>query len=353
MRGQYTRRTILTIAAGALGAVAIAPVMGRRGTTDGGAVLGGPTMGTSYRVTIPRLPAGVSREAVRRQVREVLDHVDATMSTYRPDSEVSRFNRAEPGVWIPVSAGTSKVAAAAIDMAWRTEGAFDPTIGPLVDLWGFGSAGPFKRVPDAGSVAAVRNQIGYPALEERRESPALRKRKYGLQIDLSGIAEGFAADELAGTLDHLSIPDFLIELGGEVRCRGGSNPAGRPWTIAVELPHLAATRPQRYVALADAAVATSGDYRKFFIVDGRRYSHLIDPRTGEPVNHDLASVTVIAGSAMQADALSTALLVMGSEAGFAFAERHRIAALFIARGEDGFGERMTVFFNRYVTEQPA
>lgn len=352
MTERYTRRTVLTVAAGAIGAAAMAPLIGRGGAAEEAVVLHGVTMGTTYRVTIPRLPAGVSVEVIAPALSAGLEQVDAAMSTYRPESEVSRFNRAARDEWVPVSASTSKVAAAAIDMAQRTEGAFDPTVGPLVDLWGFGPAGPSRRMPDAGSVAAMRDQIGYAALEARQGPSAMRKRREGLRVDFSGIAEGFAVDELAGALDRSGVPDFLIELGGEVRCRG-SNAAGRPWTIAVEIPSLAAARPQRRVALTDAAVATSGDYRKFFIVDGRRYSHVIDPRTGQPVDHGVASTTVIGRSAMQSDALSTALLVMGPEMGFAFAERHGIAALFIARGEAGFSERMTASFARHLTERPA
>lgn len=352
MTGQYTRRTMLTIAAGAAGAVAVSPLIGRGGTAEEAVVLRGLTMGTTYRVTLPRLPAGVNAEVIDGALRAVLEQVDATMSTYRKDSEISRFNRAARDEWIPVSASTSTVAAAAIEMAWRTEGAFDPTVGPLVDLWGFGPAGPSVRIPDAAAVAAKRRQTGYSALEERRNPPTLRKRSEGLRIDFSGIAEGFAVDELAGTLYRIGVSDFLIELGGEVRCRG-RHPTGRPWTIAVEVPGLAEARPQRGVALTDAAVATSGDYRKFFIVDGRRYSHVIDPRTGWPVDHGVASVTVIGRSAMQCDALSTALLVMGPEMGFAFAERHGIAGLFVARGEAGFSERMTASFARYLGEEPA
>ncbi|MDP1702742.1 MAG: FAD:protein FMN transferase [Aestuariivirga sp.] len=309
-------------------------------------------MGTTYRVTLPRLPAGVSADTIGRELREILDHVEATMSTYRTDSEVSRFNCAAPDEWVPISVGTSRVAAAAMEMARLTEGAFDPTVGPLVDLWGFGPDGPSVRIPDAAAVVAMRRQIGYAALEGRQDPPALRKQREGLRVDFSGIAEGFAVDQMAETLDRIGVSDFLVELGGEVRCRG-SNVAGRSWTIAIETPKLTAARPQGHVELTNAAIATSGDYRKFFIVDGRRYSHVIDPRTGRPVDHGLASVTVIARSAMQSDALSTAIFVMGPEAGFAFAERHQITALLISRSETGFSERMTASFARYRGERPA
>lgn len=352
MTRQYSRRTLLVAAAGAVGAATAVSLMGRGVAAQETIILSGAIMGTTFRVTLPRLPAGIGADTIGRELREILEGVDATMSTYRTDSEVSRFNRAAPNEWVPISAGTWRVAAAAMEMARFTEGAFDPTVGPLVDLWGFGPAGPSMRVPDATDVAAKWRQIGSAALEGRQDPPALRKRREGLRIDFSGIAEGFAVDEMAHALDRFAVPDFLVELGGEVRCQG-SNPAGRPWTIAIETPVLTAAQPRGHVALANAAIATSGDYRKFFIVDGRRYSHVIDPFTGRPVYHGLASATVIDRSAMQSDALSTALLVMGPEAGFAFAERHQIAALLVSRSETGFSERMTASFARHLGERPA
>jgi FAD:protein FMN transferase len=352
MTRRCTRRTFLTIAAGAAGAAAAAPLIRRQGAAEEAAVLSGPTMGTTYRVTIPRLPAGATAGAIGREVRQLLERIDATMSTYRADSDVSRVNRAASGEWVPVSADTASVAAAAIAMAKLTDGAFDPTIGPLVDLWGFGPAGPSVRMPDAHAIAATRDRIGYALLEVRHDPPRVRKQRHGVRIDLSGIAEGFAVDGIADTLDRYGISDSLIELGGEMRCRG-RHPAGRPWTIAIEAPALAATQAHMYVEPADAAIATSGDYRKFFMADGRRYSHVIDPRTGRPVDHRLASVTVIGGSALPADALATALLVMGPEAGWAFAEERHMAALFITRYESGFTDRITTPFARTCRKEPA
>jgi thiamine biosynthesis lipoprotein len=351
MTRQCTRRTLLAGAASAAGAALAAPLIGRSGVAEEAIVLSGPTMGTTYRVTIPRRPSGLSARMIGLELRQVLDRIDATMSTYRADSEVSRFNRTIHDEWFPVSADTSRVAASAIAMAQLTEGAFDPTVGPLVDLWGFGPAGPFARGPEAAMVSEKRKHIGYASLEVRQEPSSLRKRHLDLRIDFSGIAEGFAVDQMTERLEAFGVSDSLIELGGELRCRG-TNPVGRPWTIAIETPSLAATEPQGRIELTNAAVATSGDYRKFLLVDGRRYSHVIDPRTGRPVDHGLASVTVIDGSAMRSDALATALLVMGPEAGVAFAERYHIAALFIARGETGFPERMTAPFARYLQGRP-
>ncbi len=351
MTRQYSRRTVLTAAAGAVGASAVPSLIDGVKSAEGPVILSGAIMGTTYRVTVPRLPSGLSARMIGHMLRDTLEQVDATMSTYRSDSEVSRLNRAVANRWIPVSARTFEVAAAALAMARLTGGAFDPTIGPLVDLWGFGPPGPTLRIPTAGAVAIRRRQIGHAGLEGRRVPQALRKQRDGLRVDFSGIAEGFAVDELAVILNRIGVIDFLVELGGEVRCQRGS-PAGRPWTIAIEAPDPIARKPQAYVELKNGAIATSGDYRKFFIVGGRRHSHVIDPRTGYPVEHGLASVTVIHRSAMQADVLSTALLVLGPEAGFAFAERHQIAALFITRRSTGFSEALTTSFNQYLKGRP-
>lgn len=352
MTRQYSRRTVLGVVAGVAGMAAAAPLLRPAGAIDAPAVVSGETMGTTYRVTIPLHPTGVGVGTITRELRQVLARIDTAMSTYRAESEVSGFNRAPVDEWFPVSPDTAKVASAAITMARITGGAYDPTIGPLVGLWGFGPAGPSLRLPDAADIVAARGSVGHSAFEVRPAPAALRKRHESLSVDFSGIAEGFAVDEMVNVLDRLGVPDFLVELGGELRCRGRS-PTRQPWTIAVETPSVTPAQSRWHVALPDAAIATSGDYRKFFIVDGRRYGHVIDPRTGRPVDHGLASVTVIGGSAMQCDALATALLVMGPEAGCAFAERHRIASLFIARGEGGFGERMTASFGRYLREQSA
>jgi FAD:protein FMN transferase len=352
MTCRYTRRALLTAAVGIAGAAVAMPMIGRGRGVENPVVLRGTTMGTTYRVTIPQLPAGVGADKVDLDLRNLLERIDATMSTYRADSDLSRFNRAAPGEWIPVSADTSTVAAAAIAMAEYTGGTFDPTVGPLVDLWGFGPSGPSQRIPDTAAVTASLAQTGWSAFEGRQGPPALCKRRDGLRVDFSGIAEGFAVDRMAERLDRYGVPDFLIELGGEVRCQG-RNLARRPWTIAIEMPGLAAGRSQRRIGVSDTAIATSGDYRNFFIVDGRRYSHVIDPRNGQPVDHDLASVTVVGGSAMQCDALATALLVMGPDAGFAFAEHRQIAALFTTRREVGLAELMTAPFVGYVGDRPA
>lgn len=348
MKRSLTRRNVLSLATGVAGVSMLAPLIGQ-GSPEQAVATSGVTMGTTYRLTLPRLPEGISIEKVADETRRVFDRVDFTMSTYRADSDVSRFNRSAAGEWLTTSTETSEVVAAALGIAERTKGAFDPTVGRAVDLWGFGPAGPSFRVPTPEAVGVTRRGIGFSSLEVRRDPPALRKRREELHIDLSGIAEGYALDQLAASLESLGLRDFLIELGGELVARG-RNLEGRRWVVGVDAPDSAHDRWRRRVALDGKAIATSGDYRKFFMAGGRRYSHVIDPRSGKPVDHDLAAVTVIDNSSMRADALATALLVMGPEAGREFGTRCGIAALFLTRGASGFIEYMTDLFAGYLLE---
>lgn len=302
----------------------------------------GSTMGTYYQVTARcPLDAGPLIEAT-------LQAVNAEMSTYLSDSVLSRFNRAPVDEWFAVPAAVAEVVAAGAELSRASEGAFDMTVGPLVNLWGFGpeeAAG----VPSDAAVAAALDRVGHAALEVRHAPPALRKsaERY---VDLSAIAKGHGVDRVAVRLQEAGCPDLLVDVGGEVRALG-SSPAQRPWRIGVEVPDSrSAGGIQRIVRLADAGLATSGDYRNFIEAGGRRYSHTIDPRTGYPVDHGLASVTVLHESAMWADGYATALSVLGPEAGMAFAAQHGLAALFVIRQESGFRERYTEPFQAALAE---
>jgi thiamine biosynthesis lipoprotein len=301
---------------------------------------GGNTMGTYYQVTA-RCP-----EDVAGPIEDTLRQVNAEMSTYLPDSTLSRFNSAPPGDWFAVPASLAEVVAAAEDLAKRSGGAFDVTVGPLVNLWGFGAeaaATPAATPPTDAAVAATLERIGHRFLSVRRQPPALRK-SVGLYVDLSAIAKGHGVDRVVARLEQAGCDAMLVDIGGEVRGRGAS-PAGRPWRIGIEVPdpgQIGAV--QRVIQVEGAAVATSGDYRNFRETEGRRVSHTIDPRTGYPVDHGLASVTVVHASAMWADGYATLLNVLGPEAGLAFARQHELAALLIVRREDGFEERYTDAF---------
>jgi thiamine biosynthesis lipoprotein len=316
---------------------------------DGGRQLtqvSGATMGTTYGVKIPYLPPQVDREGLARDIARILESVDARMSTYRADSELSRFNAATTEL-MEVSRHTLTVVEAALRVARLSGGAFDPTVGPLVDLWGFGPDGAHGQVPSPERIGEAGRRVGYDRVGTGTKPPLLRKRQGDVRLDLSSIAKGFGIDRVAEHLDRLGLRQYLVDIGGELRGRG-YGPRGELWRIGIERPAGASRAVQRVVRLGRQALATSGDYRIFFERDGQRYSHIIDPRNGRPVDHGLASVTVIAATAIEADALSTALMVLGPEAGFALAERARIAAFFIARRDKGFVELVTGGFAPYL-----
>ena len=313
------------------------------GQGDGVLAFSGSTMGTTYTVKLAQLPDGVSLEQLGERADATLERINALMSTYRQDSEISRFNSSVDTGWQPVSAETGTVIAAALEVSHSTGGAFDITVGPLVDLWGFGPAGERDRLPSAAEIARARQRVGFRKLALRTAPPALRKTDAGVHIDLSAIAKGYAVDRLAELLESVGAHDYLVEIGGELRA-GGRKPDGAPWRVAIERPDRGGTGIQRVIALEQAGMATSGDYRNFREIDGERYAHTIDPATGRPVRHTLASVSVVHGSTMYADAMATALMVMGPDHGYAFAESQGLAALFVRRagtGEQPFEELAT------------
>jgi thiamine biosynthesis lipoprotein len=277
--------------------------------------------------------------------RELLA-VNQEMSTYLPDSALSRFNAAPVAAWIDVPEHLAVVLDAALQLSRESAGAFDATVGPLVNLWGFGppdprdSEGKTTGVPDPARIAAVRARVGYDRLEVQDRPPRLRKSA-PLYVDLSAIAKGHGVDRVAHKLHAAGCSDLLVDIGGEVRAEGAS-PSRRAWRIGVEVPDPQSFGGiQRVIELQGMAAATSGDYRNFRDLEGKRYSHTIDPRTGYPITHNLASVTVLHSSAMWADGYATALNVLGPEEGFALAERLGLAALFVVRDDAGYEERYT------------
>ncbi len=274
----------------------------------------GPTMGTRYSVKVVDLPAALGEAALRAGVERVLEAVNASLSTYRPDSELSRFNRSPDTGWVPASADLLRVVTEAQRVSRLTGGAFDVTVGPLVNLWGFGPGRGEDRVPAEAEVAAARARVGYARLEVRDLPPAVRKAIPDLYVDLSAIAKGYGVDRVSEYLEAQGVARYLVEVGGEVRGRG-SNARGTPWKVAVERPAEGERAAYAVVDVDGVGVATSGDYRNYFEQDGRRYSHTIDPATGRPITHALASVTVVSDTCMTADALATGLNVLGPEAG--------------------------------------
>lgn len=309
------------------------------------AQLDGATMGTTWSARMADQP-GLDRTAVRAALQAELDLVVGQMSTWEPDSEISRYNRAAAGSWQALPPAFAEVMTAALGLAEATGGAWDPTVGPLVQLWGFGAGAPRTTPPDAEAIAQARARVGWRRLRFEPEGRGLLQPG-GIELDLSAIAEGYAVDRLGRRLERLGIGDYLVEIGGEVRARG-VRPDGRPWRLALERPGGAGDDPGigRIVELADHSAATSGDYRAFFEHAGRRYGHAIDIATGWPVRHDLAAVTVLAPDCIDAGALASALSVLGPERGAAFARERDIAALFLVRAGDGLVERPTPAFDR-------
>jgi thiamine biosynthesis lipoprotein len=296
-------------------------------------VVSGRTMGTTFSVKIvaPVEPSA-TKEEVAAAVKDAVDGVDARMSTYRPDSELSRFNDSgtEP---LEISPELFEVLSEAQRVAELSGGAFDVTIGPLVDAWGFGPEG-VQDPPDDATVERLLTEHGYRRLELDAENRTARKATPVLRCDLSAIAKGYGVDRVAELLIELDFADFMVEIGGEVRARG-VNAEGRVWRIGVERPVAQRSGVWGAVELADASMATSGDYRNYYERDGVRISHTIDGRTGRPVAHSLASVTVIHPSCTTADALATALNVLGPDEGRRLVEREGLAALFLIRRPDG------------------
>lgn len=288
--------------------------------------LDGHTMGTTWSVQV-RAPDGLDRDALAAELQAELDRVIAQLSTWQADSDIERYNRAPAGSWHALPEPFNGLLAQALDLARATDGAYDPTVGPLVALWGFGAAAPRSAPPDPDEILAARARVGWQRLVHDRGAARLLQPG-GVQLDLVSIAEGHAVDRLGEALERRGMRDYLAEIGGELRARG-SGPGGRPWRVAIADP--LGGPPVDIVPLRDASVATSGDYLAHFEHEGTRYGHAIDPHTGWPVRHGLASVTVLAEDSARAGALATALSVLGPERGLAFARRHRVAALLLVR----------------------
>jgi len=306
-------------------------------------VLSGVTMGTVYEIKVnsPRAP-GI-RGKIQLGVARILDHIDKSMSTYNPDSELSIINKNLTTSWLPVSADLYQVLDDALKISRLTNGAFDITVGPLVNLWGFGPEHKTGIIPSEQDIRSRLTSTGYHNLALRPDPRSLSKKIPGMYIDLSGIAKGYGVDKIAEYLEGMGFVNYLVDIGGEVSVRG-INDEGTPWKIGIEKPIAGQRSVQRVVPLRDIAMATSGDYRNFFEVDGKRYSHTIDPKTGRPVTHNLVSVTVLNSSTAMADALATGLLVLGPASAAELAEKHGITAYFIMHKNDGFEELETPAF---------
>lgn len=296
-------------------------------------------MGTTYSIKATLKPdQQVDEKAIKMAVDRRLAQVNHTMSTYDPTSELSQFNQSTSNEPIPVSTEFAYVIDEAIRLAEISDGALDVTVGPLVNLWGFGPEGRPNKVPDDATVARIREKVGIEHLI--LSGKGLKKTRPDLYVDLSTIAKGYGVDVIADYLIAEGFADFMVEIGGELRVKG-VNAQGQPWRIAIEKPVVGERALQRIITPKENGVATSGDYRNYFEKEGMRYSHIIDPDTARPINHKLVSVTVLHPSSMTADGLSTMLMVLGPERGLALAESLKLPVLMIVKTESGFDEIVT------------
>ncbi len=314
----------------------------------------GRTMGTTYGIKGwfqespgSKLP---NRATLQQQVDRLLGRMNAQMSTYLPDSELSQFNAAPAGQWFSVSPETAFVVAEAIKYHKLTNGALDVTIGPLLRLWGFGTQtggrSPPPHPPDQERLRAVLQYVGCGHLQVRADPPALQKDVEGVEIDLSSLAKGYAVDQVVALLRHQGVAGMMVEIGGEVRT-AGHRPDETAWRIGIENPMPYGRKVVHVVRLRDNALATSGDYRNFQQSHGETFSHIIDPRTGQSLPTQGASVTVCGTSCLEADALATALLVMGAERGLVWCEQNSVAALFLTLKAGKVVEQCSPLFLRY------
>lgn len=321
-------------------------------------IMRGETMGTTYTIRLANCTVG---ERMFRELQTVVDRrlneINQQMSIYRPDSEISRLNQVDDSSPVKLAPDLARVLRFALELAEKTGGAFDPTVAPLVNLWGFGPDGRRLVPPSDAEVAAAKEQVGYRHAV-MASLDRVQKKTPALQFDLGALAKGFAVDNVSQLLFNLGYTNHLVEIGGEIRATG-LNQKRQKWRIGIQKPNYASLPGEELegvVSLSDRAMATSGDYQIFFEdAEGTVYAHIIDPRTGYPVGHALASATVLAYACMPADALATAVYVLGPEEGLALIEAWDGAEVLMAlRNPDGTFEHImsSGFFKMASFEAP-
>ncbi|MDD2056214.1 FAD:protein FMN transferase [Pseudomonas sp. GD03860] len=304
--------------------------------------ISGPTMGSSYTVQYVRTADGPAPQRVQREVEQVLEGIDLRFSTYRSDSMIEAFNRlpANSCQWMP--ADVLELVAVGEQLSQQGDGAFDLTVEPLLDLWGFGPQSRLEKVPTAQALSEVRRRVGHGHLRIVGEQLC---KDEAVEVDFNSIAAGHAVDLVVARLNTLGVANLLVEVTGELKALG-RKPDGSRWKIALELPRDDRQIARQVVPVDGLGVSTSGDYRNYFEENGQRYSHTFDARLGKPVRHDLAAVTVFDRSTLMADGYSTLLLILGPEQGWDFALEHQLAAVFVTRVADGFVSRATPVFEQ-------
>ena len=305
--------------------------------------ISGSKMGTTYRITV--VADQIPPDDLAQRIDDLLARVDNSMSTYKQDSEISQFNRMRVGDQLTISEEFAEVIQISRDVWLQSNGAFDPTIGPLVDLWGFGAGSVDLNIPSDDLIATALSNTGF---EHVHLDDSVLTKSMPVALDLSAVAKGYAVDLVADFLEMSALPDYLVEVGGEIRV-SGLNPSGNQWRVAIEQPQLASS-VANVLALSDISIATSGDYRNYFERDGVRYSHTIDPRVGMPVAHGLASVTVLSKSCAEADAWATAFTVMGADLSIELAERIGLAVHLMVREQQQFQSLSSAEFKPYLDQ---
>ena len=300
-------------------------------------------MGTHYHITVVGSPSTSPQLAEKIKLRLAL--LNQQMSTYIDQSELNRFNRSPPGEWVHVSPELFDVLLTSSEISWLSNGSFDITVAPLVDLWGFGPK-QNKGLPSQSAISQQLANVGFQHLQFNLQGRKITKNE-PIHLDLSAIAKGYGVDLIAQLLRDEGFNSFMVEVGGEVYLSGLS-PRDTPWRIAIEQPSEHNISVHRALKLSNKAVATSGDYRNYIELDGVRYSHTIDPRSGRPITHSLASVTVIHDNATTADALATAINVMGAEAGMILAQQQNLAIYLISKTSAGFESQYSDAFKPYL-----
>ena len=319
----------------AAASLALAACAGQPAQHAAETLISGQTMGSAWTAKLAG-PLPASAEVLRAGAQARFDAVNLALSTYRADSALSRFNSDDSGEWVDIDAELGEVLAYALSLAEASGSAYDVTVGPLVNLWGFGPDPATNQVPAATAIEAVRANVGWRGLVVDLGNHRARKRP-GMRVDLSSLGKGRGVDRVAEYLDGQGVTNYLIDLSGKLRARG-RNARGAAWQVAVERPAADAASivpaiEPAIVSLQDESVATAGDYRRFFESGGRHYSHIIDPRTGFPVTHNTVSATAVAADCMQADALATVLMVMPPAEALALADRMGVRALLIGHSE--------------------
>lgn len=298
-----------------------------------------------WTVKLPALPDGKDAVSARAELQQLLEAANAVLSTYQDDTELMRFNRSPAGQWVSVSPMLFNAVREAQAVSLATGGRYDVTVGPLVNLWGFGPDAVPVKTPEAGAIAAARARVGYQKVVLDASRRAM-KHEAGVQMDLSSVGEGIAVDALAARLASWGVRDFLVSVAGCSRAQG-RRPDGRDWVLAIEAPD-GSGGVQQVLKLGNRSLSSSGSYRNYREIEGVRYSHTIDPITGQPIRHKGVSVTVVSSEAARADAWATALNVLGPDEGHAMAEARGIPAYFIVHTEKGPAVRYTTAFRPFL-----